>query len=181
MNATVAECVKLIKNSSFSEEERLVIADAVLKELASKTHISKLKEISELVVCRELKLRWVEDKVHGADAYDSLNRAVELKTFAITKGKTKGISINYTCKSDRAATLEHYGGAAFAGGHYWVAMNGKKTKVLWHVYLSQASFLKLLKEKETHKLKLNFGSTLCPSCLRCKRVDRLAGIQPCEH
>jgi len=181
MNATIDACVALIRKASSSEEEQLVIADAVLKALSSKTHLNKLKEIAELIVCRTLNLRWVEDRMHGADAYDALNRAVELKTFAIDKGKTRNININYTCKKDRASTLEHYSKAEFAGGHYWVAMNDKKTEVLWHVYLSQATFLKIIANKETHRVKVNFGSNLCSVCWRCARVDRFAGIEPCEH
>jgi hypothetical protein len=181
MNETVAACVELIKKAAAKEEDQLVLADAVLKALATKTHISKLKEIPELIVCKALNLRWVSDKIHGADAYDAHGRAVELKTFAITKGKTKGISINYTCKETRTDTLQHYASSNFAGGHYWVAMNGRKTDVLWAVHLSQKDFLNLLREKETHKLRLNFGSTLCNVCQRCARVDRIVGIKPCNH
>ena len=181
MEKVVARCVELIEASTESENERLVISDAIQKRLAKKTHISKLKEIAELVACLHIGLTWRSHTPHGADAVGKKNRKVELKTAIVENTPRNSISINYTAKAGRAKTLEHFSSEEFKGGHYWVGMNENNTKVLWYVHVSQERFLEILREKKSLSKALNFGSTLCKQCKRCKRLDKLAGLALCGH
>jgi hypothetical protein len=181
MEKVISRCVELIEASTESENERLIISDAIQKRLAKKTHISKLKEIAELVACQYLGLTWRSHTPHGADAVDQNNRKVELKTAIVENTPRNSISINYAVKGSRAKTLEHYSSEEFQGGHYWVGMNGDNTKVLWSVHVSRSRFLQILNEKKSLSKALNFGSTLCKKCKRCKRLDKLAGLAPCGH
>lgn len=179
MDRVVQECIAKIKQHTKDEETRLIIADAVLKGVAGETHITKLKEIPELVVCRYLGLKWNNKTMHGHDATDQRGYQVEIKT-GIISSRTKNININYAVKDTPQHTLTHYAGDTFKGGHFWVGMNSKKTEVLWSVHLSQSRFLKILADLPLNK-PLNFGSTHCKTCKRCKRIDRLAGLKPCSH
>jgi hypothetical protein len=181
MEKVVARCVELIEASTESENEQLIISDAIQKRLAKKTHISKLKEIAELVACLHIGLTWRSHTPHGADAVDKKNRKVELKTAIVENTPRNSISINYTAKAGRAKTLEHFSSEEFKGGHYWVGMNENNTKVLWYVHVRQERFLEILREKKSLSKALNFGSTLCKQCKRCKRLDKLAGLALCGH
>jgi hypothetical protein len=181
MEKVIAQCVALIEASTESENERLVIGDAIQKRMAKTTHLSKLKEIAELVACLHIGLTWRSHSPRGADAVDSKNRKVELKTAIVENTPRNSISINYTVKSSRAKTLKHYASDEFKGGHYWVGMNETNTKVLWYIYVSRADFLSILEERKTLAKALNFGSTLCKVCKRCGRLDKLAGIKKCSH
>lgn len=182
MEDAIAKCVKIIESSASTENERLQIADAVLKRLAKNTHLSKLKEISEMLACMHIGLVWNGETMHGCDATDKAGRKVELKTAMIRglEGK-EGVNFNYAVKKTRAETLQHYSGDQFKGGHYWVGMNADKTAVLWFVWISQTRFLEILLSCKTLSKPLNFGSTLCKVCKRCRRVDELAGLGKCKH
>lgn len=178
MDDVIEECVRKIKAHTKDKEKRLIMGDAVMKGVSSKKiHIAKLKEVPELIACNHIGLKWNLKTMHGYDAVNKRGEKVELKT-GITS--SKNININYTVKETPQKTLAHYASAAFAGGHYWVGMDSRKTKVLWFVHLSQERFLGILEEHSMH-VNINFGSTICKKCRRCKRVDRLAGLKECPH
>lgn len=181
MDSVIEQCVALIKKTTANEEEQLIIADTILKRLVKTTHLSKLKEIAELVACKHIGLTWRKHTPHGADAIDSKGRKVELKTAIVENTPRNSISINYAAKSSRAKTLEHYASDEFHGGHYWVGMNENNTKVLWVVYVSYSRFLEILEAKKSLTKAMNFGSTLCKVCKRCGRLDELAGLKRCKH
>lgn len=182
MEEVIAKCVKLIESSTSTEDERLQIADAVLKRVAKDTHLTKLKEISEMLACKHLGLTWNRKNIHGCDATDRHGHKVEIKTAMIRglDGK-ENINFNYAVKKTRAETLQHYGSEEFKGGHYWVGMNADKTEVLWYVHISQVRFLEILLELKSLSKPINLGSNLCKVCKRCPRADKYAGLAKCKH
>jgi hypothetical protein len=160
-----------------SETDQLQVVNRVMAKLAVKTHIQKLHGggLSELAACKELNLNWENENARGADAHDSQGRAVELKTTEI-KAKSVNCNINYVYPKG-VDTVKHYAESPqYAGGHYWVGMNTGKTEVLWTVTVSQARFAQFIRERllacPTEE-RVNFGSTVCKTCRRCPRIDKL--------
>jgi len=181
MDALAKQIANQIKKYYPTEEEQLQVANKVLGELRQQTHIQKIHGggMSELEACKAIGLAWNGQNARGADAHDSFGRAVELKTFSL-KSTAKACNVNYVFPKN-VADLPHYYATspAYAGGHYWVAMNGHNTKVRWWFHITQANFAEIVRfhqQANPGKDKANFGSTLCKTCKKCPRFQRLVGI-----
>lgn len=177
MEALIEKIMQLVQAHSHDREEQLLVLNAALARLASTATVKKLHSggLPELVACHALGLRWESESAHGADAYDAQGRGVELKTIQLGKRATR-TNVNYVYPRDTDVVQHYARSPAYAGGHYWVAMNGRKTKVLWHTYFTQREFADLVAKRllaNPIEVRVNFGSTLCPRCRRCPRFDEL--------
>lgn len=176
LEAIAQHLVNQLRLSVTSETDQLLVLNYALGLVSTTTHIQKIHGggLPELVACKAIKLRWENVNARGADAYNAQGQRVELKTFAL-KSTSKSCNVNYDFPKENAqqhfATDKNY-----AGGHYFVAMNARKTEVLWWVYLTQARFAEVAgvqERKNPGSAKVNLGSTLCSVCKQCPRLEAL--------
>lgn len=180
--------VRLLHSNGFrsSRDQCLVLYKLAMK-LSSEdgTHCSKITNgtMPELIACMALDLEWNNSTVHGHDAVDSEGRHCEIKTFAYKrKGKHK-ININYhpppikdgEDKEDYIKRVEIWISSS-TGGHFWVAMSARKTKVHRSWFIESDKLAKVVGEKIRRKCKnidknINFGCFVCPDCFGLHRLD----------
>jgi len=188
MEEDAARFAELIHAKYGNEEDRIVLCNMIMTRVIKDTNITKVQAsgIPELIVCKELGFKWNGKTVHGVDAVDDRGKNVELKTYKRVQNGNR-ISIMYSFpprepkETDdvyRKRIVEHYRSSPmFKGGHYWVAFDQKKERVLHWSYVKPETVAveidAYLQRNPTSKSK-NFGGTLCSNCHRCHGVDRLA-------
>lgn len=187
---TFAESIAAqIRAKYATEEDRLRAANKVLGALMDATHPQKVHgSLGELEACKTIGLTWIGHNARGPDARDAQGRHVELKVFGL-RFSDKSCSVNYKYPENVADLVNYYAtDASFAGGHYFVAMNFKKTSVLWWVHATQRQFAEAVRQiradeikrqlrtKKSDVKKINVGSTLCKKCKRCPRLEAIAQL-----
>jgi hypothetical protein len=184
MDAFAKRMADQIKERYTEEDDRLRVANKILGQLIVSTHIQKVHGggLAELEACKTINLTWISKKAHGCDAVDQNGLHAELKCTGVKKRRGKEAvktNINYKFPQN-VDVYQHYATSSeYAGGHYFVVMNRKKTKVRWWVKVSQQALADCMKQqmkKNPGKVHINLGGSICKRCDRgCKRWDEITG------
>lgn len=162
--------------------EKMNELEQLRAELAAEegVHESKMTNGTqgERVACERLGLRWNSQTVHGADAWDAQNRAVELKCFKA--GATRA-NVSYTIPArlptdtpqQHSIKVRDHCLKMAPGGHYWVKLSHGSSRYVEHWYVPGASFASAMQAwalAHPDLTKLNLGGIFCKSCYKPHRL-----------